>query len=180
MDFRSWPYGVSGYSAGLDAVAQYDLTDVAGQITTPLYIVETDGEQPLPREITEQRSSTGWTSRSGDCDDNGGVVTVEDVRALALTLPRTTEHLVHDRVKFRVKQIVYCAFSRDETMMGFAFPKEERDGLIAAEPALYLLPPTVGPAVQLGGGAGRPARPRHHGGAGVRRVGDVRAEVPRA
>jgi hypothetical protein len=68
------------------------------------------------------------------------VVTVEDVRALALTLPRTTEHLVRDRIKFRVKQIVYCAFSRDETMMGFAFPKEERAALIAAEPAVYLLP----------------------------------------
>jgi hypothetical protein len=70
------------------------------------------------------------------------VVTVADVRALALTLPRTTEHLIHDRVKFRVKQIVYCAFSRDETLMGFAFLKEERDALIAAEPAVYLLPPT--------------------------------------
>jgi hypothetical protein len=68
------------------------------------------------------------------------VVTVADVRALALTLPRTTEHLIHDRVKFRVKQIVYCAFSRDETLMEFAFPKPERDALIAAEPAVYLLP----------------------------------------
>ncbi len=73
---------------------------------------------------------------------NRGVVTVADVRALALTLPRTTEHLVHDRVKFRVKQIVYCAFSRDETLMGFAFPKEEREALVAAEPAVYLLPGT--------------------------------------
>ena len=70
------------------------------------------------------------------------MVTVADVRALAMTLPRTTEHLIHDRVKFRVKQIVYCSFSRDETLMGFAFPKEERDALIAAEPAVYLLPPT--------------------------------------
>jgi hypothetical protein len=33
------------------------------------------------------------------------VVTVVDVRALALRLPRSTEHLVHDRVKFRVKQV---------------------------------------------------------------------------
>ena len=70
------------------------------------------------------------------------MVTVDDVRALARTLPRSTEHLVRDRVKFRVKQIVYVAFSRDEMQMGFAFPKEERDALIAAEPALYLLPPT--------------------------------------
>ena len=62
-----------------------------------------------------------------------------DVRALALTLPRTTEHLIHDRVKFRVKQIVYCAFSRDETLMGFGFPKEEREALVASSPT-YLMP----------------------------------------
>ena len=70
------------------------------------------------------------------------MVTVAEVRALALTLPRTTEHLVRDRVKFRVKQIVYCALSRDETLMGFGFPKEERDALVAAEPLVYLLPGT--------------------------------------
>ena len=45
MNFRSRPYGVSGYSEALDAVAQYDVTDVAGQITTPLYIIETDGDR---------------------------------------------------------------------------------------------------------------------------------------
>ncbi len=70
------------------------------------------------------------------------VVTVGDVRALALTLPRTTEHLIRDRVKFRVGAIVYVAFSRDETTMGFGYPKAERDALIAAEPDLFFLPPT--------------------------------------
>jgi hypothetical protein len=50
------------------------------------------------------------------------VSTVDDVRAVALTLPRTTEHLVHDRVKFRVGSIVYAALSRDEEWLGFAFP----------------------------------------------------------
>jgi hypothetical protein len=69
------------------------------------------------------------------------VVTVQDVRALALTLPRTTEHLIRDQVKFRVGRIVYVGFSRDETFMGFAFPKAERDALVAAEPDTYLLPP---------------------------------------
>src|SRR5262245_25228076 len=54
------------------------------------------------------------------------VVTVEDVRGVALTLPRTEEALVRDRVKFRVGRLVYIAFSRDEQWMGFAFPKEER------------------------------------------------------
>jgi len=71
---------------------------------------------------------------------DSSVVTIDDVRALALSLPRTTEGLVRDRVKFRVGRIVYLAFSRDETLMGFAFPRDERDALVAAEPAKYLLP----------------------------------------
>jgi hypothetical protein len=69
------------------------------------------------------------------------VVTVEDVRAFASQLPRTTEALVRDRVKFRVGRIVYVAFSRDETLMGFGFPKEEREALVASEPDKFQLPP---------------------------------------
>jgi hypothetical protein len=68
------------------------------------------------------------------------VVNVEDVRELALTLPRAYEVLVHDRVKFRVGRIVFVAFSRDETLMGFGFPKEERDALVASDPERFLLP----------------------------------------
>ena len=68
------------------------------------------------------------------------MVTIDDVRALASTLPRSTEALVRDRVKFRVGRIVYLAFSRDETEMGFAFPKEERDALVASEPEKFLMP----------------------------------------
>jgi hypothetical protein len=68
------------------------------------------------------------------------VVTIDDVRALASTLPRSTEALVRDRVKFRVGRIVYLAFSRDESQMGFAFPKEEREALVASEPAKFLMP----------------------------------------
>jgi hypothetical protein len=68
------------------------------------------------------------------------MVTVEDVRRVASSLPRTEEHLIRDRVKFRVGKIVYLAFSRDEKVMGFAFPKEEREDLIAAEPEKFLMP----------------------------------------
>ena len=68
------------------------------------------------------------------------MTTLEAVRRLALTLPRTTEALVRDRVKFRVGSIVYLAFSRDETDMGFAFPKDERDALVAGEPEKFCLP----------------------------------------
>jgi hypothetical protein len=36
---------VAGYSAVLDEVATYDVTDIARQIATPLYITDPDGEQ---------------------------------------------------------------------------------------------------------------------------------------
>ncbi|GKQ38543.1 MmcQ/YjbR family DNA-binding protein [Streptomyces sp. A012304] len=68
------------------------------------------------------------------------MATVEDVRRLALALPRTEEHLIRDRVKFRVGRIVYLALSRDETTLGFAFPKEEREALVASEPEKFSLP----------------------------------------
>jgi hypothetical protein len=68
------------------------------------------------------------------------MVTVDDVRALVDGFPRSYEVLVRDRVKFRVGSIVYLAFSHDETMMGFAFPKEERDALIASAPEKFLMP----------------------------------------
>jgi hypothetical protein len=68
------------------------------------------------------------------------MVTIDDVRRVALSLPRTEEHLIRDRVKFRVGRIVYVAFSRDEKIMGFGFPKEERVALVAAEPDKFLMP----------------------------------------
>jgi len=71
------------------------------------------------------------------------VTTIEAVRAVAETLPRSYEVLVRDRVKFRVGRIVYLAFSRDETEMGFAFPKEEREALVASEPRKFFMPTGV-------------------------------------
>ena len=68
------------------------------------------------------------------------MATIDGVRALALSLPRSYEALVRDRVKFRVGRIVYLAFSRDESLMGFAFPKEEREALVASEPDKFLMP----------------------------------------
>ncbi len=68
------------------------------------------------------------------------MVTIDEVRAVAVTLPRSTEAFVRGRVKFRVGRIVWLAFSRDETLLGFAFPKEWRDALVETEPDKYLLP----------------------------------------
>ena len=67
-------------------------------------------------------------------------VAIADVRALTAGLPRSYEVFVHGRVKFRVGQIVYLAFSRDETLMGFAFPKEEREAALATYPDKFLRP----------------------------------------
>jgi len=67
-------------------------------------------------------------------------VTLDDARAVASALPRSYEAVVRDRLRFRVGRIVYVAFSHDETIMGFAFPKEERDALVASEPDKFLLP----------------------------------------
>ena len=67
-------------------------------------------------------------------------VTVDDARVIANTLPRSYEALVRDRVKFRVGSMVYAAFSPDETIMGFGFPKEEREALVESEPDKFLMP----------------------------------------
>ncbi len=68
------------------------------------------------------------------------MVTVDDVRELTRSLPRSYEVVVRDRVKFRVGRIVYLALSADETVLGFAYPREERAALVAAEPAKFLMP----------------------------------------
>ncbi len=68
------------------------------------------------------------------------MVTIDDVRALATGLPRSYEVFVRGRVKFRVGQYVYLAFSRDETLLGFAFPKEEREALLQTSPEKFQRP----------------------------------------
>jgi hypothetical protein len=67
-------------------------------------------------------------------------VTLDDVREFALTLDRAYEAFVQGRVKFRVGRIVFLAFSKDETMMGFGFPREERAALVASDPETFELP----------------------------------------
>jgi len=67
-------------------------------------------------------------------------VTIDDVRSLTARLPRSYEVFVHGRVKFRVGQIVYLALSRDETLMGFAFPKEEREAALGTYPDKFIRP----------------------------------------
>ena len=67
-------------------------------------------------------------------------VTIDAARKIAATLSRAHEAVVRDRLKFRVGRIVFADFSHEETIMGFAFPREEREALVAAEPDKFLLP----------------------------------------
>jgi hypothetical protein len=68
------------------------------------------------------------------------MVTIDEVRAVASELPRSSEGLVRGRVKFRIGQIVYLSLSRDGKTMGFAFPKELREALVESEPKKFALP----------------------------------------
>jgi hypothetical protein len=68
------------------------------------------------------------------------VVTVDEIRAFANTLPRSTEAFVRGRVKFRIGPIVYLSLSKDCSTMGFAFPKEWRNALVESEPEKFSLP----------------------------------------
>ena len=70
------------------------------------------------------------------------MASIEDVRPLGSELERSYEAHVRGMVRFRVKQIVYVAFSLDETVLGFAFPREERAALVASEPHRFRLPST--------------------------------------
>lgn len=69
------------------------------------------------------------------------MVTADDVRAVALALPRTYEAFIGGRAKLKVRQLVYVAFSTDEASMGFGYPREARDGLVASAPETFFLPP---------------------------------------
>ena len=68
------------------------------------------------------------------------MATVEDVRRIAMSLPRTTEHLIGEHTKFRVGRLVYASVSADEERMGFGFPKEERVALVDSEPDKFMMP----------------------------------------
>lgn len=67
-------------------------------------------------------------------------VTAEDVREIALALPRAFDTDAREATKYKVGRLVFAAVTPDGTKLGFGFPKEERDALIAGEPDKFLLP----------------------------------------
>ena len=67
-------------------------------------------------------------------------VTLDDARAIVAPLPRSYEALVRGEVRFRVGRLVYAAFYDDDTIMGFGFPSDMREGLVASQPDKFLMP----------------------------------------
>jgi hypothetical protein len=68
------------------------------------------------------------------------VAVIGDVRPLGAELERSYEVYVRGRLKFRVGQLVYVSFSLDESVMGFAFPREERAALVGSDPRRFQMP----------------------------------------
>jgi hypothetical protein len=67
-------------------------------------------------------------------------VTIEDARAIAVTLPRSYEAFVRGQARSRVGSIVYAAFYQGDTIMGFGFPRDLREALVASQPDKFLMP----------------------------------------
>ncbi|UNK70875.1 hypothetical protein [Microbacterium sp. H1-D42] len=65
---------------------------------------------------------------------------IQDVLPLGDELERSYSVRVRGRLKFRVGQLVYVAFSLDETEMEFAFPREERAALVGGDPRKFQMP----------------------------------------
>ncbi|HET8756890.1 MAG TPA: hypothetical protein VFM58_12795 [Solirubrobacteraceae bacterium] len=67
------------------------------------------------------------------------MVSIDDVIAYGLTLPRSTEGVVRGRRKLYIGRIVYVAHEA-EGILGFAHPKEFREALVETDPEKFLLP----------------------------------------
>jgi hypothetical protein len=70
------------------------------------------------------------------------VAELSDVRRIALGFPRAYEAIVRDYVKFRVGRLVFASVSPDESLLGFGFPKDAREALVASDPETFLMPVT--------------------------------------
>ena len=67
-------------------------------------------------------------------------VTLDEIRALAASLPRSYEAHVRALVKFRVGQIVWLSLAPDGSRMGCAFPKELRQAAVETQPEKFAYP----------------------------------------
>ncbi|WP_405386784.1 MmcQ/YjbR family DNA-binding protein [Streptomyces sp. NBC_01102] len=66
-------------------------------------------------------------------------LTADDVRAIALSLPDTTEKLAWGQPTFRVGGKIFASLAADDTTMGVKCPVDERAELIASEPEKFFV-----------------------------------------
>lgn len=64
----------------------------------------------------------------------------DEIYAWGAALPRTDAVVVHGKRKLRVGSMVYLALNAEETVMGFGYPKIERESLVASAPHVFLMP----------------------------------------
>lgn len=67
----------------------------------------------------------------------------DHVRAVVQGLPGAREGMVRGRLKWRVGTIVFAAYTHDKTQLGVAFPREERDAALRADPLVFRPPRRV-------------------------------------
>ncbi|MFJ4776960.1 MmcQ/YjbR family DNA-binding protein [Streptomyces sp. NPDC088762] len=65
--------------------------------------------------------------------------TAHDVRTIALSLPDSSEKPAWGMPAFRVGGKIFAALADDDTSIGVKCPKEDRAGLIAAEPEKFFV-----------------------------------------
>jgi hypothetical protein len=65
------------------------------------------------------------------------MITSDEVRRIALSLPQTTEKIAWSMPTFRVAGKMFATLPEDETSMAVRCPKEERDELVLAEPEKF-------------------------------------------
>ncbi|MFI0816651.1 MmcQ/YjbR family DNA-binding protein [Streptomyces sp. NPDC021098] len=65
------------------------------------------------------------------------MITSDDVRRIALSLPQTTEKIAWSMPTFRVAGKMFATLPEDETSMAVRCPRVERDELALAEPEKF-------------------------------------------
>jgi hypothetical protein len=65
---------------------------------------------------------------------------MDEIRALAASLPPSYEAIGRGRVTFRIGQIVDLSLAPDGSTMGCGFPKEFRAAAVEAEPEKFAFP----------------------------------------
>lgn len=65
--------------------------------------------------------------------------TAQDVRLIALSLPESSEKPAWGMPTFRVSGKIFVSLADDDSSIGVKCPKEERAGLIAAEPEKFFV-----------------------------------------